>query len=45
MLNLNPLSWLADILEVDYMSCLEGMGVGKDNHCSAQNAALVADLL
>ena len=29
----------------NYLSCIEGKGVGKDTHCSAQNAALFVDLL
>ena len=28
-----------------FLSCTEGMGVGKDNHCNAQDAALFVDLL
>ena len=30
---------------VNYLICIEGMGVGKDIHYSAQNAALLVDLL
>ena len=30
---------------VNYLSCIEGKGGVKDNHWSAQNAALFIDLL
>ena len=30
---------------INYLTYIEGKGVGKDIHCSAQNAALFEDLL
>ena len=31
--------------KVNYLSCIEGKGGGKDIHCNVQNAALFVDLL
>ena len=40
------LDWLRSLKKEmgRFLSCTDGMGGGKDNHCNAQDAALFVDL-